>query len=273
MVQQEWFSGIREVSDTVAAFLPTLLGAALLGLAGWLLGRFLGWVARRLVRAFVTQLAKRPALQTAIESSATATQLPGVIGGFAFWVVFLFFVAVAMETLGLPVVTASLNRVAYYLPNVLAALVTVFAGVVAGKVIGGAVTRAAATTGMALGPTIGATVRSTVILVAVVVAMEQVGIQADVLIVVVAVVVGATLAGAGLAFGLGARTAVSNIIAAHYVAQAYRVGQTIRVAGVDGKIVQTTPTAVFIAGPEGRVMIPAKQFSEETSVLLTESSG
>jgi small-conductance mechanosensitive channel len=87
----------------------------------------------------------------------------------------------------------------------------------------------------------------------------------------VAVIVGAGLAGAGLAFGLGARTAVSNIIASHYVSQAYRVGQTVRVGSVEGQIVQTTPTAVFIASPEGRVMVPANQFSETTSVLVTEA--
>jgi small-conductance mechanosensitive channel len=188
-----------------------------------------------------------------------------------FWAVLIFFVAAALETLGLPVVTASLSRVAYYLPNVLAALVVVFAGLIVGKVIGSAVTRAANSTGMAFGQTIGATVRGTVLLVAVVVAIEQIGIKADILIVIVAVVVGATLAGAGLAFGLGARTAVSNIIASHYVAQAYRVGQSVRVAGIEGKIVETSPTAVFIAAPQGRVMIPAKQFSEEASILLTES--
>jgi small-conductance mechanosensitive channel len=193
-----------------------------------------------------------------------------VIAAFGFWLVFVFFIAIAMETLGLPVVTASLSRVAYYLPNVLVALVTVMAGIVVGRVAGSAAARAASSAGTAFGATIGATVRGTVILVAIVVAMEQVGVQADILVVVIAIVVGATLAGAGLAFGLGARTAVSNIIASYYVSQTYRVGQMIRVAGVDGEIVQTTPTAVFIAGPHGRVMVPAKHFSEEASILLTE---
>jgi small-conductance mechanosensitive channel len=127
-------------------------------------------------------------------------------------------------------------------------------------------------TGMAFGPAIGGTVRGTVILVAIVVAIEQVGIRADVLVVMVAVVVGAGLASAGLAFGLGARAAVSNIIASHYIAQAYRVGQTVRIGEVEGKIVQTTPTAVFMATPEGRFMVPASRFSEMTSVLLTETS-
>jgi small-conductance mechanosensitive channel len=247
-----------------------LLGAALLLLAGWLLARLLAWVARRMTRALLERLSGHTPLRSELQTGA-ATQLPGVIGGFAFWVSFVFFVAAAMETLGLPVVTASLSRVAYYLPNVLAALVVVFLGLIAGKAIGSAVTRATIGTGMAFGANLGNVVRGTVILVAVVVAIEQVGIQADILIVIVAVVVGATLAGAGLAFGLGARTAVSNIIAAHYVSQAYRVGQSVRVAGIEGKIIQTAPTAVFVSSPHGRVMIPAKQFSEETSVLLTEN--
>jgi len=271
MTQQDWFSGILTVWPHAAAYLPAVVGAALLLLAGWLLGWGLAWAVRRVVRALLGRLAQRPALRGALQGSGAETQAPGVIASFTFWVVFLFFVAAAMEALGLPVVTASLSRVAYYLPNVLAALVILFAGLVAGRLIGGAVTRAAAGTGIALGPTIGGTVRGTVILLAVAVALKQVGIEADILIVLVAVVVGAALAGAGLAFGLGARTAVSNIIASHYVSQVYRAGQTIRVGAVDGKIVATTPTAVFVAGPHGRVMIPAKQFSEEASVLLTES--
>lgn len=267
---QNWLDGFRTAAENIGAYLPAILGAALLVLAGWLVGRLVAWLARRGMSAALSRLGTRPELHGAIESSGAGTQVPAVVAGFAFWVIFVFFIAAAMETLGLPVVTASLSRVAYYLPNVLAALVVVFVGIICGKVFGSAVARATSSTGMALGPVIGATVRGTVILVAVVVAIQQVGVQADLLVVIVAVVVGTVLAGAGLAFGLGARTAVSNIIASHYVAQTYRVGQTVRVAGVEGRIVETTPTAVFVAGPEGRVMIPAKTFSEIASVLVTE---
>jgi small-conductance mechanosensitive channel len=271
MSQQAWFSAFREVSQKVGALIPALLGSVVLILAGWLLGRLLAWIARRLVTGLMTRLARRPLLGQAIESSGAAAQVPAVISAFVFWVVLVFFVAAAMETLGLPVVTASLSRVAYYLPNVLAALVVVFVGLIAGKLTGSAVTRTAASTGMAFAPTLGGTVRGTIVLLAVVIAIEQIGIKADLLIVIVAVVLGSILAGAGLAFGLGARTVVSNIIAAHYVSQAYRIGQTVRINGVEGKIVQTTPTAVFITNAEGRVMIPAKQFSEGASVLVTEA--
>lgn len=268
---QDWLAGFRNAAQNIGTFLPTLLGAALLVLVGWLLGRLLAWLARRATQGVLSRLGARPELRRAVESSGAARQVPGVIAGFVFWVVLVFFIAAAMETVGLPVVTASLSRVAYYLPNVLAALVVVFVGVISGRVLGSTVARASASAGIALGPIIGGTVRGTVILVAAVVAIEQVGIEADLLVVIVAVVVGTVLAGAGLAFGLGARTAVSNIIASHYVAQAYRVGQTVRVAGLEGKMIEATPTAVFLAGPEGRVMVPAKAFSEHASVLVAES--
>lgn len=270
-MQQDRFASLRETLDTASAMLPMVLTAAALVLAGWLIGRLVSWAARRGIAAIVTRLAKQPALAGAMESSGAATQLPRVVGAFTFWVVFVLFLAAAMETLGLPVVTASLSRAANYLPNVLAALLLVIAGIVGGKIVGNAVTRAATASGMALGSVIGNTVRGTIVLVAIVVAIEQVGIQADLLVVMVAVVVGATLAGAGLAFGLGARSAVSNIVASHYVAQAYRVGQTVRVGGVEGKIIQITPAAVFIATAEGRVLVPASLFSEATSVLVTEA--
>jgi small-conductance mechanosensitive channel len=268
----DWFTGFREIAERIIAFLPTLVGAAVLVLGGWLLGRVLSWLTRRAVKALLDKLARQPTFGSALESSGAGEQAPRVIAGFVFWVILVFFVAAAMETLGLPVVTASLSRAAYYLPNVLAALVVVFAGLIVGKIVGNAVSRAAMRTGIAFSLAIGATVRGTVILVAIVVALEQLEIQADVLVVMVAVVAGAGLAGAGLAFGLGARTAVSNIIASHYVSQAYHVGQTVRIGDVEGKIVQTSPTAVFMATSEGRLMVPANRFSEMTSVLVTETS-
>jgi small-conductance mechanosensitive channel len=85
-------------------------------------------------------------------------------------------------------------------------------------------------------------------------------------------VIGAIIGAAALAFGLGSRTAVSNIIAAHYLRQIYRVGHTVKVGNVHGKILEITPTAVIIEESDGRVLVPAKEFSEGISVLITGQS-
>ena len=68
------------------------------------------------------------------------------------------------------------------------------------------------------------------------------------------------IAGAALSFGLGARSAVANLIAAHYLHPLFRVGQTIRVADVHGQIVALTPVAIVLDTPQGRVVVPAGTF-------------
>ena len=88
------------------------------------------------------------------------------------------------------------------------------------------------------------------------------------LVILVTVIIGAAFASAGLAFGIGANITVSNIVAAYYVSQNYTVGQTVRIGDIEGEIIQLTPTAVMLAAREGRVLVPAKRFSEEASLLL-----
>jgi small-conductance mechanosensitive channel len=72
-----------------------------------------------------------------------------------------------------------------------------------------------------------------------------------------------------LAFGLGARAAVSNIIGAHYLRQTFEIGHVVRFGAIEGTVTAITSTAVIIRIPEGQVIVPAKQFSEEVSVLVT----
>jgi hypothetical protein len=272
MQEQDTFSEVRDAVEQVLDSRPAVFAAIALVVAGFVLGRVLSAIVRRLVRGTLERLARLPSLRASIESSGIVGQAPAVLGALAFWAPMIFFGAIAMETIGLPVVTESLGRAAYFLPNVLAAMLIIFIGLIAGRVLGASMTRAAASSGFALGQRVGALVRGTVVLVALVVALEQVGIQATVLIVIVAVVVGAALAGAGLAFGLGARAAVGNLIGSHYAAQSYRAGQRIRVGAIEGRILEITPTAVLLATEEGRVLIPASHFSEVSSTLMTEST-
>ena len=178
------------------------------------------------------------------------------------------FVTASLESLGLTVVTSILSQVAYYLPNVLAAFGVVVAGVVAGKLARRGMIAATRSAGIARGEGVGRTTQAAVVLVAVVVALEQIGIDAQLLVILVTLVIGTALASAGLAFGIGAKTAVSNIVAAYYASQHYRVGQIVRIGSVEGEIMQMTPTAVVLATQDGRILVPASRFNEEVSTLI-----
>jgi small-conductance mechanosensitive channel len=78
----------------------------------------------------------------------------------------------------------------------------------------------------------------------------------------------ALLFGAALAFGLGAKTAVSNILATFYVRKMYKVGDQVKIDDIQGKIAKIDDTSVVIDTQAGQVIVPAKNFSESKSFLI-----
>ncbi len=107
-----------------------------------------------------------------------------------------------------------------------------------------------------------------IVLVMAIVAIDELGIESTILTVTVATFFAATFGAAAVAFGLGARSSVSNILASRYVRKAYGVGDFVRVGEFEGKITEITDTAVMLESGEGRVMVPAQRFNDESSLLV-----
>jgi small-conductance mechanosensitive channel len=119
-------------------------------------------------------------------------------------------------------------------------------------------------------PRLGRVAQLSILFITAVVAFEELGIQTLFIIVVVGIALAAGLGGAAIAFGLGARTTVSNMIASYYAMKLLRVGQSVRIGEVEGRIVDFTPTSVIIATRAGQVLVPAKEFGERSAVMLAE---
>jgi small-conductance mechanosensitive channel len=254
------------ITDSARLFLPNFLGAVGLLLGGWLLALLLQRLSARVTRRF-DGLARRSHVEGALQRIGVHRPLSEVVGAFVFWTVFLFFVAGATEAFGLPVLSTWLTGVAFFLPRIAAALLVLLAGVLIANFARDAVLAASATANVAYGEALAHIVRTVLLSVAVLIAVNELGIDVTILTVTLGVVLGATFGGVALAFGLGARTTVSNIIGSHYIRQIIRVGQTVRLGVVQGEVEAITPTAIVLRNDEGRLIVPAKEFSETVSML------
>ena len=127
---------------------------------------------------------------------------------------------------------------------------------------------AAASAGARQRALVGRVVQAAILVTAILVGAEQVGIKVTFLV-ILAAAAGIALVGAvALALSLGARHYVANLIGGHYLRQRYSVGQHVRVAGFEGRILELTDTAVVLETAEGRASVPAKVFNEEPIVQV-----
>ena len=269
---QDWTGALTDsvarVAQTLLAYLPALLGAIALLLLGWLAARLLRGLSMQIATRAMGRLAGTKPIEPEVERSQSYRSVPTLTARVVYWTVFLFFVAAALEQLGLHAVSNMLALVTAYLPRILFGILIVFVGIWSGAYVRGLIVRAARRAGVAQGALVGRIAQLLVALMVGVVAIEEIGIQSAALVTSLAAALAATLGAIGLAFGLGARTTVSNLIAAHYLQDLYRVGDLIRVGELEGRIVEIGRVAVLIESEQGRVTVPAQRFSEDVSVLL-----
>jgi hypothetical protein len=267
-----WFDGLRasaaNLLDTMLGYLPNLIGALLLLLFGWMLARLVRAAAGRLGDAVNRLLDRfmRPSSLTRFRLSPRALKL---IGNAAFWLVILFFITAATRVAQLDAFSSWLDRILAYLPNLLAGALIILAGYLVSALVRDLVGATLGSAGLAQSELFGAAAQGATFLTAVIIGIDQIGIDVTILITLIAIMVGAVLAGLSLAFGLGSRDFVSNLIGAHYLQQHLQPGQSARIGDIEGEVLELTPTSVVLATARGRTTIPAKVFNEAATVVMT----
>ncbi len=262
-------SSLASLGDWFTAHQPRLLAALALLVVGWLLALLLKALAVRLVRG-VERIVPARIHRRTHEPGSAERHAADLIGLIVFWAVLLFFIAAAADALGMPLLGASITGIGMYVPRLLAAVLVMIVGMVLGNIARDTVRSTAAAAGAPFAPTVGHVARVAILVAAALVAVAELGVDITLVTAILSVALAAVLGGFALAFGVGARTAVSNIIGAHYLRQTYEIGHRVRFGDVEGTIDAITPVAVVLRVREGRLSIPAKAFSESHSMLLLE---
>ncbi len=267
-----WLENLQTVAleqfTAILAYIPSLVGALLLLLAGWVIARLFRAGARRIGDG-TNRILDRFMNAESLARFRLSPAAFDMIGNILFWLIILFFITAATRVAGLDAFSSWLERIVAYLPTLLAGGLIILAGYLVSALVRDLAAATLASAGIVQSELFGMIAQGVTFLTAVVIGIDQIGIDVTFLVTVIAIVLAATLAGLSLAFGLGARTLVSNLIGARYLQQQFHPGQVARIGNIEGEILELTPTSVILASAEGRTMIPAKVFNEETAVLIT----
>ena len=210
---------LQKALDGLLGFIPNLLGFFLILIVGFLIAR--------VVKGVVTKLLQKAKLDHALHSGQTGQYVErlapdaspsALIGAVVFWLIFLFVLSAAIGALKIPAVTAFMNTVLGYLPNVIAAVI-IF--VVAGAIAAAVGTAAAKLMGdTPTGKVVGTAVPALVMGIAVFMILNQLKIAPAIVEITYIALLGSVALGAALAFGIGGRE-----VAGQLLSQAYDKGQ------------------------------------------------
>lgn len=212
-------ASIQKALDGLLGFIPNLIG--------FLIILVIGYILARIIKAVVAKVLDAVGIDKALHASPAGAQLKGMssdasaarlIAAIVFWFIFLFVLTAAISALKIPAVTAFMNQVLNYLPNVIAAvIILVIAAIIAGAA-GTFVTKTMGDT--PTGKIVGTAVPALVMGIAVFMALNQLKIAPAIVEITYVALIGSVALGAALAFGLGGRD-----VAGRMLHQAYQSGQ------------------------------------------------
>lgn len=204
---------LQDTIASIVAFIPRLVGALIILVVGWLLGKFVGRLVREGVDAIELD---RMVLETPLGKILGGTER-SVSRSFASvtkWFVVALAVLAAANVLAIDLLSRWISTALSYLPAFIAGLLVILLGFVVADFIGNAISRTEAARETIYASWFAAGTRMFLYFTAIVIGLDTMGIDVSILYVFARAAawgLAAALAiGVGLAFGLGGRDYVAN---------------------------------------------------------------
>ncbi len=267
---QLWDHLQRTFTDTLHALIertPGIAGGLALVLLGWLAARLVRHGTVRLLHLVNSLLARGLTGQTraAVHFSTGITEL---IGGILFWLTLFVFVAVALDVAGFTGIATWLENVVTFLPTIVTGGAVILIGYILSVLVREMTLAAAHSARLEEAVVLSRLAQATTLVTTLIIGLELIGLDVTFLTTILGVATAALLAGFAIAFGLGARTLVSNLIAVHHLRGVVEPGQRIRLGRWEGTVLELSATTIILDTGDGRTAVPAKLYQEEGLVVL-----
>jgi Conserved TM helix/Mechanosensitive ion channel len=255
------------LGNSIASAIPTIAVGILMIILGLVVAKLIEFGLRTmLIRVRFDNLMGRAGVAKALIRIGLRQQSSLLLPKLAYFLIIFLVAKTASDAFGLIAISNAIGAFFAYLPNVLAALVLLILGTTVGQFAGQMVTQAAQSAGLDSASALGKLVSGLIIFLVTMMAIGQLKIDTEMVRIVTSFVLGAAALGFGLAFGLGTRDVVRNIVTGFYTRKLLAVGRSLTIAGQSGILTAITPTHAVLSTDGHEILVANAKFLEQTTI-------
>jgi hypothetical protein len=230
------WSGLTTGFNSFMDFLPALIGAVLVLVIGWFIASLLAKLIERVLRAVkLEQAAARSGISDYLQSSTHEAPVSHIFAEIAKWFVFLIFIQAAANLLHMPQITAIINSILLFIPNLIVSLGILVAGSFLARFVSEIVLSSVTKMGVSRPNVFVLLTRYGIMGFAIIAAVNQIGIANNLINILVSGLVFSLALAAGLAFGLGGQGVASEVTRSWYEGGKSQAGKLRSVSGGSAK--------------------------------------
>ncbi len=190
----------------IIQFLPNLLAALVILIAGFVFAGILGWMFSRICRLLdLDKYSQRFSITEVLRKGGIEDPVSVLLSKVIKWATVAVFIIISLYTLNSPTVERLLESFFFYLPSVFVAFLVLLFGYILANFLGRAALIAAVNAGIRISGIMAKLVKLAILLLAVTMAFEQLGIGKEAIIIAFTLVFGGIVLALAIAFGLGGK--------------------------------------------------------------------
>jgi small-conductance mechanosensitive channel len=218
-----------------------------------------------LIRLRFDSLIEKARVTKALQRIGLRQQLSLFIPRLAYFLFIFLLAKTASDAFGLVAISDAIGTLLSYLPNIAAALLLFILGTTVGQFAGQMAARAAENAGVNSARALGKLVSALIIFIVAMMAMSQLKIDTEMARIVTIFVLGTAGLAFGLAFGLGTRDIVRDILAGYYIRKFLAIGKSLEIAGQRGILTAIKATHTVLNSEGQEIAVANSTFLEQTS--------
>jgi hypothetical protein len=197
----------------ITAFLPELIGAIIIFVAGGIIARLVKLAVERLLKLIRFDKATEKTGVNEFLRKGDILKAPSeIMSSLVYWFIMILVIIASLDALGLPIVSDLLNTIFLYIPNVVAAIIVLILGFLVGNLLSAVVRTAASNAGLKNANGLGKIALYAIVFFSGAIALIQLGIGEEIVVSAFGIAFGAAALALALAFGLGGRDVAGDYL-------------------------------------------------------------
>ena len=197
----------KTILAQVSQFVVGVLLFLFLLIVGWLISKFvIKIVITRVLRLLkLDELSKRIEFDTILAKGGISLSLSELVGVICYWLALLITFVVALNAVGLTIAADLLQKIVLFIPNIVAAIFILIAGMFVAVILKNIVKTASNNAGISQGNLLTKITEVVIMVFAISMALEQLQIGTRIIELTISIILGAFGLSFALAFGLGCK--------------------------------------------------------------------
>ncbi|MCB9081066.1 MAG: mechanosensitive ion channel [Lewinellaceae bacterium] len=264
---------LKMFGEAMATFAPKILGALFLLFIGWLIGKGLARVIRKVLeRIGADKLADRLNEIEIFSKSPVKFKPSQLFSKIVYYLIFFLFFMAATDVLGIEAVSLMIADIFNYLPRLISALFVFIIGVFLADFLKNMVQTACNSLNIPAGTLIANFVFYFLFINVAMITLSQAGIETEFIQDNLSIVLGGIVAAFAIGYGYASRPLLANILGGYYNRNRINIGDWISIENVSGEIIAIDNTTFSIATTgQGKIIIPLSKLSMEKYEIVQQN--